>query len=332
MTEPASSTSSPASSRDARGRILLARRTEGRDLAGLWEFPGGKASRARSPKPRWIRELHEELGIDVELGAALIAVPQAIRDKRLRLDVRRDRALARHRRAAAKARRWPGCRRTSSPAIRCRRPTARWSRRCCSPIATWSRPSPGDDDAAWLRDAGTRAGQRHSPRAAARAAAVLPRAGPRWRASAARLCRAARRRGAVNGDIELARGAGHRRAPARGAAARSLRQRPLPPDVPVAASCHEPTNCALAQDLGCDFAVLGPVDATPAIRARRRWAGTVRGAARRRVAADLRASAGWRRGDHRDRARTRRAGHRRDPRPLAALGRALGAARRPARR
>ncbi|MBW8809435.1 MAG: NUDIX domain-containing protein, partial [Lysobacter sp.] len=35
--------------RDARGRILLARRTEGRDLAGLWEFPGGKREPGETP-------------------------------------------------------------------------------------------------------------------------------------------------------------------------------------------------------------------------------------------------------------------------------------------
>ena len=74
---------------DVRGRILLARRTEGRDLAGLWEFPGGKREPGETPEAALIRELHEELGIDVEPGAPLIAVPQRYPHKRLRLDVRR---------------------------------------------------------------------------------------------------------------------------------------------------------------------------------------------------------------------------------------------------
>jgi len=39
--------------RDTRGRVLLARRTEGRDLAGLWEFPGASASPMSHPRPRW---------------------------------------------------------------------------------------------------------------------------------------------------------------------------------------------------------------------------------------------------------------------------------------
>ena len=53
---------------DARGRILLARRTEGRDLAGLWEFPGGKREPGESPEAALVRELQEELGIDREGG------------------------------------------------------------------------------------------------------------------------------------------------------------------------------------------------------------------------------------------------------------------------
>ena len=49
---------------DADGRVLLAQRPEGKSLAGLWEFPGGKVEPGESPVACLIRELKEELGID----------------------------------------------------------------------------------------------------------------------------------------------------------------------------------------------------------------------------------------------------------------------------
>jgi 8-oxo-dGTP diphosphatase len=51
---------------DAEGRVLLARRPEGKKLAGLWEFPGGKIDAGETPEAALIRELKEELGIGVE--------------------------------------------------------------------------------------------------------------------------------------------------------------------------------------------------------------------------------------------------------------------------
>ncbi|MFW8633851.1 8-oxo-dGTP diphosphatase MutT [Cribrihabitans pelagius] len=49
---------------DADGRVLLAQRPEGKSMAGLWEFPGGKVEPGETPEAALIRELHEELGID----------------------------------------------------------------------------------------------------------------------------------------------------------------------------------------------------------------------------------------------------------------------------
>lgn len=49
---------------DADGRVLLAQRPEGKPMAGLWEFPGGKVEPDETPEAALIRELHEELGID----------------------------------------------------------------------------------------------------------------------------------------------------------------------------------------------------------------------------------------------------------------------------
>jgi len=51
---------------DADGRVLIAQRPEGKALAGLWEFPGGKLEPGERPEAALIRELHEEIGITVQ--------------------------------------------------------------------------------------------------------------------------------------------------------------------------------------------------------------------------------------------------------------------------
>ena len=51
---------------DADSRVLIAQRAKGKHLEGLWEFPGGKLRDGETPEAALIRELNEELGIDVE--------------------------------------------------------------------------------------------------------------------------------------------------------------------------------------------------------------------------------------------------------------------------
>ena len=49
---------------DPDGRVLLAQRPQGRAMAGLWEFPGGKVEAGETPESALIRELREELGVE----------------------------------------------------------------------------------------------------------------------------------------------------------------------------------------------------------------------------------------------------------------------------
>ena len=59
---------------DVEGRFLACLRPQGKHLEGLWEFPGGKVDPGESPEDALVRELREELGVDVEVGVPLDAV------------------------------------------------------------------------------------------------------------------------------------------------------------------------------------------------------------------------------------------------------------------
>jgi len=244
---------------DARGRILLARRTEGRDLAGLWEFPGGKRESDESPEAALVRELHEELGIEVELGSPLIAVPQQYPHKRLRLDVRRIASWhGRIKGHEGQALAWVPPQKLASYAM----PPADIPvvAALLQPDRYLVTPEPGDDEAAWLAalECALAVGIR---RVQLRTRLLDP---VRWRAlarEAVRCCRQHDVEVLVNGDAALAAELGvglH----LRGVQLHSLERRPLPAGVAVAASCHDVEELRQAELLGCDFAILGPVSAT----------------------------------------------------------------------
>ncbi len=245
---------------DARGRILLARRTRGRDLAGLWEFPGGKVEPGESPEAALVRELREELGIEATPGEPLIAVPQRYPHKRLRLDVRRIasfRGMPKGLDGQALA--WvPPDRLARYPMPPADRPVVAALGQPDRYLVT---PVPEASDAAWLGalqralDAGIRRVQLRWPghTDAARWAALVEQA--------ASICERAGAQVLVNGDVALARALRigvHLRA----AQLATLGERPLPPELPVSASCHTQDELQQAQRIGCDFAVVGPVGPT----------------------------------------------------------------------
>lgn len=245
--------------RDAGGRVLLTQRGPGSDLAGLWEFPGGKREPGESPQAALRRELHEELGIDVGALRPLIAVPQAYPDKRIRLDVhevvdftgapqgRESQALA-----------WV------EPADLHRYPMPPADVPVVAALtippyyAITPEPGGKHDDflcvCERLLETGIRRLQLRVRGADAATRASLARALlPRCRAAGAELL--------VNGDLALARELGiglHLRS----AQLREFAARPLPLPQSLAASCHDVEELRLARALGVDFVVLGPVQAT----------------------------------------------------------------------
>lgn len=254
---------------DARGRILLSRRTEGRDLAGNWEFPGGKVDPGETPEQALARELHEELGIHVQASSPLIAVPYAYPQKRIVLDVRRitawsGRASGREQQALT----WASPQKLGSypmppadrPVVAAMRQTDRY---LIVPEPDMQRVDAFLDALERAAASGIRRVQLRSRRLDVAALRTLAkRVQKRLRTSRAELlinC------GGME-EIALARELGvgmHLRA----ALLMRLTQRPLDRDgrqhgVSVAASCHDASELAQAEALGLDFVVLGPVRAT----------------------------------------------------------------------
>ncbi|PPV08568.1 hypothetical protein XBLMG947_0121 [Xanthomonas bromi] len=243
---------------DPRGRILLTRRTETRDMPGLWEFPGGKREPGETSEQALVRELNEELGIEAQVGDWVMDVPQLYPDKRLRLEVRHITAWKGSPRGReGQAMTWVAADKLARysmppadvPVVGVLRQPDRY-------LIT---PEP-EDDARWLEGLEL-ALQNGITRIQLRARHIAP---ARWQALLQQVMRLRGRTRAqllLNRDIALASELGigvHLGAEQLA----GLQQRPLPPEQLVAASCHGLEDLRHAQRIGCDFAVLGPVQAT----------------------------------------------------------------------
>ena len=233
---------------DACGRVLLMQRLPGKHLAGLWEFPGGKIEPGESVAQALVRELEEELGIEVHGSTPVISIPWDYAEKSVRLHALRVTQW----RGEPRAReghplRWVGLREVDAAAM----PAAD------APILaalrlppfyviadTWQAERGHSDALLQLRMPG--AAQADVRRMAERVIAAEP---------------GAREFLLVNRDIDLARELGvgvHLKA----AQLRALRGRPLPRNAWVGASCHDAEELHLAANVGADFATLSPVCAT----------------------------------------------------------------------
>ena len=248
--------------RDVRGHVLLARRTEGRDLAGLWEFPGGKVEPGEAPAAALARELQEELGIQATIGAPLIRVPQRYPDKRLVLDVYDVAHRGMPRGLEGQALAWVAP--SDLPAYPMPPADRPVVAALLQPPLYLVTPTPIAPDA-WLRslEAALSGGIR---RVQLRAPGCDPATWARLAAAAVACCRTAGAEILVNGDAALAtrlRAGLHLRAvQLHEAATQAAIASVCAQGGTVGASCHDVADLQAAQALGCDFAVLGPVQAT----------------------------------------------------------------------
>ena len=251
--------------RDAQGRVLLAQRPEGKHLAGLWEFPGGKLEPGEQAQHALVRELLEELGIHIDPanGTPLIRVPWRYGTRGLLLDAWQ---FTQWRGTPAslegQALRWvePAA---VDPALLAPadRPILQALR---LPVMYAITPADVTPDQAehWYMRVST---------ALERGAGLIQLRFPLWpvtqvRALAARLQPLAVKRGAcllLNEDIDGARqlGAGvgvHLKA----AQLAGLQARPLPWMQLIGSSCHQADELADAARISADFATLSPVEPT----------------------------------------------------------------------
>ncbi len=248
--------------RDAQGRVLLSQRSPKGDLAGLWEFPGGKREPGEDSQAALQRELREELGIDASQFQPLIEVPHAYPHKRIVLEVFTAQWAGEPTGCEGQALRWvwpeslAGMQMPSAD-----RPVVA---ALTQPDRYLITPDSDADFDPFLRSLGAALVDgvfRVQLRAASLSSASM------W-ALAEAVDAQCRRAGAVcliNSGCVDAYEIAHRLGCGLHLTSAHLAQatqRPWVADRLLAASCHNASELAKAQALGCEFAVLGPVTAT----------------------------------------------------------------------
>lgn len=242
---------------DAQGRVLISLRHAHLHQGGLWEFPGGKVEPGEDVYTALVRELREELGVTVQAARPLIRIRHVYPDKQVLLDVWQVTAFDGdpHGREGQPIR-WVSPEQLVDYAF----PAAN------RPLVTAARlpdrylitPEPGEDFITQLEavlQSGIRLVQLR--------AKTLNSAA--YRDLARKTCALAHAQGAqllLNADPALVIETGADGVHLTLQQLRALSQRPLPAEYWVAASCHSAAELQHATDIGCDFAVLGPVQPT----------------------------------------------------------------------
>jgi len=245
---------------DAEGRILLARRPDDVHQGGLWELPGGKLEPGETPEQGLVRELREELGIDVCDSRPLIRVRHDYGDRRVLLDVHRVLAY-RGRPAGSEGQplKWlhPSAMDLDQlPAAD--RPVVTALRLPDRYLITGDEPRDADRFLAYLAQAlgnGLRLVQLRAHGRSDAAYAELAR-------SAHLLCRSHGAKLILNRAASTAAALDCDGLHLSAAALRGLDRRPEGPWDLIGASCHNADELALASSLGLDYALLSPVRRT----------------------------------------------------------------------
>ncbi|MGQ0798884.1 MAG: Nudix family hydrolase [Pseudomarimonas sp.] len=248
--------------RDAQGRVLLSQRIAKADLAGLWEFPGGKRERGEDSPTALRRELREELGIAVQEVQPLIEVPHAYPQKRIVLEVFAAEWSGEPVGCEGQALRW------LSPGLLANMPMPSADQPVVAALTQPDRylitPEPSDKNDVFMR-ALTVALATGITRLQLRAPGLARDAMWALAESVLGQCQQAGAECLINSACMDARQiAAHFGCGLHLTTAHLMQAaiRPLPAESLVAASCHDPRELAHAQALGCDFVVLGPVAVT----------------------------------------------------------------------
>ncbi len=246
---------------NARGEILVARRSDDVHQGGLWEFPGGKVEPGESSPQALARELEEELGIRLESARPLIRVRHDYSDARVLLDVWRVTAWhgSVHGREGQVIR-WLNA--DAMPRLPMPRADVPVVAAVRLPDCYLITPQPAPDRGEFL--AALRASVEAGVRLVAlRAKSTADAELVSLAREAVAICRARGARMLINADpalLEASDADGVHLASARLMAAT---KRPIATGKWLAASCHDADELAQAVRIGVDFAVLSPVAATP---------------------------------------------------------------------
>lgn len=245
--------------RDAAGRILIARRLQHVHQGGLWEFPGGKIESGESPEQALRRELWEELGIHPRRYRRLIRIPHHYPDRSVLLDVWQVDSFSGspHGRQGQPLQWVQPADLPNYPFPAANRPITAAARLPAQYLITPDGESGPDFleklDAALAR--GIRLVQLRAPSLPAAEYAQLAQ-------SVIQRCRDQGAAVLLNSSPELVLQLGADGVHLSSRRLQAITQRPLPPQLWCAASCHSQAELQRAQEVGVDFAVLSPVQAT----------------------------------------------------------------------